>query len=462
MKILLIEPPFHRFMGFYRYFFPFSLSSISSFLGPANHEVLIYDADHGERPVSMTSSNLLDVFPKYLEGIRNTSHPLWREVEEVVRSFSPDLVGITYMSTKMGAVKNIVEISKRVFPEVPVVLGGAHPSVLHESSIRQTQADFVVLGEGEETFRELVTEVEDGGRNFDKIKGLAFIVEDGKLVVTPPRPLIKELDSLPFPDRESLYRLETYRPDDLSMIMTSRGCPYNCTFCSSIWERKVRNRSVSNIIEEIGYLVRRFSVQNISFKDDTFTINRKRILEFCHLLQERALKISWDCLTRIELLDEELVREMRDAGMVYLKIGIETGSPRLLRETNKKLTIEQIKRGSALLNKLGQKWSAFFMVGYPNETEEEVFMTWKLIEEIQPTYVSMSILVPYPGSQYYYDLEKAGAIGEESDWNLYDPFSLETHFTQNIGRERFKELAIETMKFVDDYNFRGEPLAKNL
>jgi len=461
MKILLIEPPFHRLMGFYRYFYPFGLSSLAAFLKEKGHQILIYDADHGEKPAFMTSSELLSVFPKYLEGIKNLNHPIWKEIETIIKNHKPDLVGITFMSTKKGSVENIINISKNIFPQTPVVLGGAHPSILYKSSFEQTQADFVIIGEGEQTFSELIDYLQDGKNNFEEIKGLVFKTPEGEIQKTAPRPLIKDLDVLPFPDRESLYRLESYRPDDLSMIMTSRGCPYNCTFCSSLWEQRVRNRTIPNILEEIKYLIHKFGTKNIYFKDDTFTINRKRIFAFCDALEQENIKINWECLTRIELLDEELILRMRKAGMNYLKIGMETGSPRLLKVSNKKLTLDQIKKGAKLLNRLNQKWSAFFMIGFPDETKEEIFMTWKLIEEIKPTYVSMSILVPYPGCQDYYDLERIGAIHENSDWNLYDPFSLETHFTQNIKKKEFQELTVKTMKLVDDHNFSSEKTSKN-
>jgi len=442
-------------MGFYRYFYPFGLSSLASFLKEKGHQILIYDADHGEKPVSLTSSDMLSVFPNYLKGIQNLNHPIWKEVETAIKNYNPDLIGITFMSTKKGSVENIINISKKLYPQTLVVLGGAHPSILYKSSLEQTKADFVVIGEGEETFSELIDQVQNGRKKFEEIKGLAFKSKTGEIIRTSPRPLIEDLDTLPFPDRETLYKKETYRSDDLSMIMTSRGCPYNCTFCSSLWERRVRNRSIPNIIREIKYLISTYKTQNIYFKDDTFTINKKRISAFCDALEQENIKINWECLTRIELLDEELVLKMQKTGMNYLKIGIETGSPRLLKATNKNVTLEQIKRGAKLLNRLNQKWSAFFMIGFPDETEEEIFLTWKLIKEINPTYISMSILVPYPGCKDYYDLEKIGAIQENSNWNLYDPFSLSTHFTKNIEKEEFQELVIKTMKFVDDYNFNS-------
>ena len=150
MKILLIEPPFHRFMGFYRYFFPFSLASLAGYIKKQGHDVMVYDADHGEKPVSMTSSDLLDVFSKYLTGIKNPDHPIWKEIENVIRDYEPDLIGITFMSTKMGAVQQITNTAKKLFPSVPVVIGGAHPSVLYHSSIKKINADYVVMGEGEE------------------------------------------------------------------------------------------------------------------------------------------------------------------------------------------------------------------------------------------------------------------------------------------------------------------------
>lgn len=455
MKILLIEPPFARFMGFYRYFFPFSLASLSAYLKPEGYEILIYDADHAEKPINMSSTDLLQVYHKYLEGIKDLQHPIWAEVESIIKDFKPDLIGITYMSTKMGSVNNITQIAKQLYPNVPIVIGGAHPSILYASTLKQTQADFVVLGEGEASFAELIQYIQEGNINYENIRGIAFRGEDGQIVKTPPRPLINDLDSLPFPDRDSLYRLDKYRPDDLGMIMTSRGCPFNCTFCSSLWERRTRFRSISNIVEEIEYLIEKYNVQNIYFKDDTFTANRKRILSFCDTLMQKKIKINWECLTRIELIDEELILRMREAGMFNLKIGIETGSERLLSATNKNLSLQEIRRGAAILNRLGEKWSAFFMLGYPDETEAEMQQSWDLIEEIKPTYVSMSILVPYPGCDIYYDLEKAGVLNENTDWNLYDPFSLYANSSLVFDKEKFQEMARATMKFVDEYNLHS-------
>jgi radical SAM superfamily enzyme YgiQ (UPF0313 family) len=398
---------------------------------------------------------MLNVFHHYLEGIKNPQHSIWQEAEKVIRDFQPDLIGITYMSTKKGSVEFLCSLAKRLFPEVPVVVGGSHPSFLPEASLKQTEADFVVVGEGENTFVELIRTLEEGRQDFDRIAGLAYRDSVGQIRINPARTLIPEMDSLPFPDRESLYHAETYRPEDMSMIMTSRGCPFNCTFCSSLWERRVRMRSIENIIQEIEYLVERFGTRKIYFKDDTFTVNRKWVYAFCDALQQRDLNIQWECLTRIELVDQDLILRMRRAGMFNLKIGIETGSERLLKATQKNISLEQIQRGAAVLNRMKQPWSAFFMLGYPDETDDEVHMSLKFIEQIRPTYVSMSILAPYPGCATYYELERAGALDENTDWNLYDPFSLYANASQIFELESFQDLARETMAFVDRYNQRS-------
>ncbi len=460
MNILLIEPPFARFMGFYRFFFPFSLASLAAFLKPLGHQVLIYDADHADFPRDMNSTDMLNVFHLYLEGIKNPQHVIWQEAEKVIRDFKPDLIGITYMSTKKGSVELLCSLAKQLFPEVPVVVGGSHPSFLPEATLKQTKADFVVVGEGENTFAELIRTVEEGRKDFDGIAGLAFRDAAGYIRINPARALIPDTDSLPFPDRESLYRAESYRPEDMSMIMTSRGCPYNCTFCSSLWERRVRMRSIENILQEIEYLIKRFGTRKIFFKDDTFTVNRKWVYAFCDALLQKNLDIQWECLTRIELVDEDLILGMRRAGMFNLKIGIETGSERLLKATHKNISLEQIHRGAAILNQLQQPWSAFFMLGFPDETEEEVRMSLRLIEQIRPTYVSMSILAPYPGCATYYELEQAGILDENTDWNIYDPFSLYANASRTFELERFQDLARETMEFVDRFNqcSREDPL----
>ena len=456
MKILLIEPPFARFMGFYRYFFPFSLCSLSAYIKKNGHDILIYDADHADEPANMNSTDMLNVYHYYLEGIQNPEHSIWQEARKIMQDFQPDVIGITFMSTKLGAVQNLANIAKELFPKVPVVLGGAHPSVLYEASLEQIPADFVVIGEGEETFAELLQFLQVGKTDYSLIHGLAFRSPDGKVITTSPRPLIADLNDLPFPDRESLHRVDSYRPDDMSMIMTSRGCPYNCTFCSSLWERRTRYRSIPNIVAEIEYIQDRFQTSNIYFKDDTFTLNRKRVFSFCDTLEEKGLKINWECLTRIELVDEELIQRMQAAGMFNLKIGIETGSQRLLKVSNKNLTLADIKRGAEVLNRLGQKWSAFFMLGFPDETEEEVEMTWDLIREIEPTYVSMSVLAPYPGCEIYYDLLEKGKINADTDWNLYDPFSLYANSSLVFNQDRFIALTRKTMAFVDEYNLRSQ------
>ncbi len=456
MKILLIEPPFSRFMGFYRYFFPFSLCSLSAYIKKSGHDILIYDADHADKPVNMNSTDMLNVYHHYLEGIQDSEHSLWKETRKVMQDFQPDVIGITFMSTKLGAVQNLVNIAKELFPQVPVVLGGAHPSVLYEASLQQIPADFVVMGEGEETFAELLQFLQAGKTDYSLIRGLAFRGSNGKVMTTSPRPLITDLNSLPFPDRESLHRVDSYRPDDMSMIMTSRGCPYNCTFCSSLWERRTRYRSIPNIVAEIEYIQDRFQTNNIYFKDDTFTLNRKRVVAFCDTLEKKGLQINWECLTRIELVDEELIRRMQETGMFNLKIGIETGSQRLLKVSNKNLSLADIKRGAEILNRLGQKWSAFFMLGFPDETEEEIEMTRQLIREIQPTYVSMSVLAPYPGCEIYSDLVEKGVINENTDWNLYDPFSLYANSSLVFAKDRFIEITRKTMALVDEYNLKSK------
>ena len=463
MKILLIEPPFARFMGFYRFFFPFALSSLSAYLQRQGHEVLIYDAEHKEgHPVDMNSTDLLDVFPRYLDGIQDAEHPIWLEAEGVMREFAPDLIGITYLSTKKGAVEFLARMAKRLFPDVPLVLGGSHASFLPESSLEQTGADFVVMGEGEETFLELLHFLAKEDERFSEIRGLAFRDPSGRFVTTPARPLIAHLDSLPFPDRESLHRVDSYRPDDMSMIMTSRGCPFDCTFCSSLWERRARFRSIDNILAEIVYLKERFGIENIYFKDDTFTVNRKWLLAFCEALKQKDLGVKWECLTRIELVDEELILRMREAGMFNLKIGIETGSERLLKATHKNISLAQIREGAAVLKRMGQKWSAFFMLGYPDETEEEMRMSRELIEEIRPTYVSMSVLVPYPGCATYTELERDGILTADADWNLYDPFSLQANASRIFPFAEFQKKVRETMAFVDHYNLHSEALSSKI
>ena len=275
MKILLIDPPFFRFMGYYNRYFPISLSCIAAVLQNQGHEVLIYDADCNVNPTKMDFTRLEDDYPDYLKSVKNDNHPIWQEMRKKINDFKPDIVGITVWTTFAASAFKVASLCKEYDKSLPVIMGGPHISIKHDEVIKIcSDVDSLVRGEGEETILEIVDVLQkytDTQRK-DKlssdlltIKGLSYR-DNNKIVDNPPRPFIENIDSIPYPARELLCNKNTYSSEDMGLLMTSRGCPYNCLYCAtSIWQRKIRYHSIDNIINEIKIVIDNYNTQQFTF-----------------------------------------------------------------------------------------------------------------------------------------------------------------------------------------------------
>lgn len=447
MRILLVDPPCERFMGFYRFYYPLGLGYLAGTLRQVGHEVLILDAEHAPENISLTPGEASGKHYQYLEALENENHPVWREIALVVEDFKPDIVGVSCLTLKVASALQVVKITRQVRELALIVLGGDHVTALPEDGLMPL-VDVVVRGEGETTFLEIV-EAFTQGVSLTDIKGCSF-GREGTIHHNPPRRNISGLDDISFPEISALHNLETYRPVDLGIVVSSRGCPYQCTFCglSSIWGNTVRFRSPANVISEIDTLIENFKVNYISFRDGTFTLVRKRVLELCQLLSER--NIHWECLGRCDLLDEKLLETMIKSGCAQIRLGIESGSPRMLEKMKKKLTLEQIRSSAQLLKKTEIYWSAFFMIGLPGEQIEDVAMTRRLIEEIDPPFVTLARWVPLPGTPMTEEAKRGGLLPEEIDWRLASNRHLEgsLFLKEVLPVEVVKEMA----EFVKSHN----------
>lgn len=404
MNILLIDPPFYRFINYYNRYFPLGLAYLAAVLRNKGHRVLIYDADANvDKAGRMDYSDLESRYPEYIKSVNNMSHPIWNELRDTLDEIKPDLVGINIFTTKAAAAFRTAEIVKTSLDNVSIAAGGPHPSVKAEETLRISPfVDYVIRGEGETSFPQLVDAVEND-RPYNNINGLSFKA-DGKIYHNPDAGFIKNLDEIPFPARDLLINKNSYSAEDMGLIMTGRGCPFECTFCSSagVWKRIVRLRSVGNVIGEIRQIQKKHGSVQFTFKDDTFVINRKRVWEFCKTLKSEKLKIDWECNARVNLIDEQMLREMKSAGCKSIKIGIESGSDRVLTTVMKKgITVAQIKHAAALLRRIGMHWTGYFLMGIPTETEQEMLQTLELMQNIKPDFASLSVFEPYPGTELY-------------------------------------------------------------
>ncbi len=460
MNILLIDPPFYRFFNYYNRYFPLGLSYLSSTLKKAGHQVTIYDADCNRNSKGMDYTRLPEKYRTYLKELKNPKNPIIQEISETLAKYQPDVVGVTVMTPKAASAFTIASLAKKYNKDCFVVFGGPHATLKADEILKNTRdVDFVVNGEGEAVLLELVNTLIAKRDTFNTIRGLSYRQGD-RSVHNATRSFIEDLDCLPFPDRETLMGSDTYTSEDMGLLMGSRGCPYHCSYCATqIWTRKVRYRSLANILEEIKHVHRRYGTRQFTFKDDSFTVNRKRVMEFCNALINTGMKINWDCNTRVDLVDTELLRVMKKAGCNSIKVGIESGSERILKLMDKGITLERIKEAAILFRKVGIHWTAYFMMGIPTETEEDVSKTLDLLYQISPSFASIGVYEPFPGTKLFDVGVEHGLVNKEMSYEDFFTRIPSDYYLNDIHRrvdtmdyEDFITLESEIKKAFHDYN----------
>jgi len=448
MRILLIRPPYTRLKGIGQApYFPLGLGYVAAVLRDNGFEAKIYHAENARRREegSVTDADVGFDFRArshrhYLESIRDDGHFVWREVEETLRNYRPDVVGISVLSVEVASALKISEICKRYDKRCFVVWGGLHPTFLPEECLRQPAVDAVIRGEGEFPMLDLCRALEHGGR-VHEIRNLSCRV-DGTVIHNPLREPVADISSLPFPARESVLYPESFDFKSFGSMIISRGCPFRCSFCSSrnFWDKKLRSRSPENFIAEIRSLQENYGTKYFMFWDDSFTINRTIVLKYCQAIIEAGLKINWKTATRADLIDEELLRTMRRAGCVKLEIGVESGSERIRKLIFKDVTNEQIKRAFTMIKASGISSGAFFMAGFPEETTADLDQTFALMKELDATETTFNIFDPMPGSTEYEKCIALGLVPEHADWSNF-PFWPDAHYVVQIGKEEFARRA---------------------
>jgi len=340
---------------------------------------------------------------------RNISH---KNVLEILKKEKPNIVGITIMSMFY---KNALELIQMIRTNIDtkIVIGGPHVSALPEYSLSNSKADFAIIGEGEETFKELAIKI-DQKTEYSKILGICFWSDD-KVVSTPSRPLIKNLDTISFPAWH-IISPDTYPPAPhggfykrypTAPIITTRGCPFDCTFCSSkcTWKRKLRARSANNVVDEIEFMIKTFGIKEFHFEDDNFTFSKKHAMDVCNEIIKRNLDIVWACPNgvRIDKLDKELLEKMKQSGCYLLAFGIESGSQTILDKANKMLDVNLVSTIINTAKEIGIQTWGFFLIGLPGETKETVETTIKFSLSLPLDRAQFSNFIPLPGTDIYKD-----------------------------------------------------------
>lgn len=376
------------------------------------------------------------------EIVDANAHNLSKEeiIKKVISSGSK-IIGIGTTSAIAEMAFELCEKIKEKDSSKIIVFGGIHISCLTEESLRKcTAIDYAVIGEGEEIFHKLILAIKNK-KSVKKIKGIAFI-EKNKFVKTSAEELIMDLDGLPFPEKESLPD-HLYQPGsefDIGIkgekyweIITSRGCPNKCTYCSSshFW-KNIRMRSVENIFQEIKQLSEK-GVRYLSFLDDTFTISEKRVVELCEKI--KPLKLKWDCYARVNNLSEKMVKSMKNAGCLGMRIGFESGSNEMLQKIKKNTTIEQARKAMKIIRKYDLKTFGFFMIGLPQDNQKTIKKTIEFAIELEPTFASFAIATPFPGTEMFQEYLDKNWMPENVNLHNLDLHSSELTRTDELSSE---------------------------
>lgn len=341
---------------------------------------------------------------------------------------NPDVVGFTCTSFNRRIVRKAIQKTRDVLPNAKVIVGGVHASFLYEHMLRHYGADYVVIGEGENTIRFLCRAIE-GMLDLKEVRGIAYR-QGEEIIVTDPVIPISNLDDLPLPDYS--FVADLIRKSKMGSIITSRGCPARCNYCSTshYWGQKIRTYSVDRVLDEIQYLKNEYGIKKLFFHDDTFNLTEKRVMDICQGMIDRKFNLQWACHGRVYPTSQEMIDKMVEAGCSHVCWGIESGSTSMLKSMNKKISFDQVKKTYKLCSKHNNlSTGAFTMVGFPGESEETIKETCEALSQISLTDdPSTSVLYVLPGTKVYEDLKIDNDFWLKDEGMLYNTteHSLET------------------------------------
>jgi anaerobic magnesium-protoporphyrin IX monomethyl ester cyclase len=357
-------------------------------------------------------------------------------LRQVVDEHRPEVIGITATTIQIESAWRIAGELKQL-SDATIVLGGSHPTVLAQESVERPEVDVVVRSEGELTWVDLCDHL-DAGESLEDVPGITY-ARDGEVINNPDRPPIGEVDALPFPAFH-LFRMERYSNLQPTLdnvegpsypILSSRGCPYRCNYCSQILPRIWRARSPESVVSEWRWLVKDLGAAEIGVLDDSFNIDRRRALEICKLIIDEGLNhVPWIMINgiRANLADEELLGRMREAGCIRTAFGVESGNQRILDTViHKQLTLDQVRAAFKAAKAVGMETIGFFIIGLPGETEETMEDTIRFACELDPVVANFSMATPFPGTQMYEQVLESGRLLVH-DWHEFAFFENKAQF----------------------------------
>lgn len=400
MDILLIQPPHtqDRNMHYFGKEIPLGLAYLAAYLERQGISVEIFDMNIHDNPIE-----------RYMK---------------ILQYLKPSFVGISAFTVDIIRANEIAGLTKNFNKDIITIIGGVHATALPKKTLEEfVHFDYLVHGRGEITLTELINNLAFN-RDISVMEGIAYR-KNGCININLPRKKIISLDELPFPAREK-FDIKRYKPHKQkyrrlpnSGIITSVGCPHHCSYCAvKIIHSSLFFRSCPKIIEEIKYCIDRFGIRDFRFYDDCFTIDRNRVMELSRLIIDEGLDISWNCLSRVDCVDFEMLRLMKKAGCYQVSYGIDGGTEMSLRIINKRTTLDAARHAIRITKRAGLESSASFLIGIPGQTIEDMGLTIKFAEELSPDIANFYILKAYPGTRIY-DEAKADGTLRDKRWDEY-------------------------------------------
>ena len=375
---------------------PMGLALIAAILGKEGYPVTVLDA------------NVLGLLP----------------AEVAAQATDADVAGLTAMTPTIGTAVSTARYLKQANPNLFIILGGAHATLLPEETLASApEIDVIVRGEAEETIIRLLQALENK-RALDDIPGISYR-KAGEVINNAPLSSNVDLNALPF---LAYHRLpwQKYKPHPphgraypFAAIITSRGCPYQCSYCSKpVFGSNFRAQSPQRVVDEIAYYTQRFGIKELAFYDDVFTLDKKRAYAIADEIMRAGIKIDWTCETRVNLVDKELLHHMKQAGCYAIAYGIESASPEILEIINKGATVEQAEEAVRITQEAGLQIIGYFMLGSPGETPETIEQTIKLAKKLKLDFAQFSVTTPFPGTKLY-ELYLNEKRGETVPWESF-------------------------------------------
>lgn len=375
-----------------------------------------------------------------------------------------DVVGISSLTPNARRARELGILCKEEYGK-PVIFGGPHPTTNPEFFLEAGAGDVCVQGEGDLTLPELLAVIHEPDK-WDDVEGITFM-RDGEQVATPRRALVREIDDVPWPAYH-LWDIPRYMRLMVNpgvTAITSRGCPYACTFCDAeMTPRQYRAQSPEKTVDMLEFLIKTYNPPQVILFDDLFTIQRKRVIEVCKEIVKRDLFFEWICESRVDTMDFEMLRWLRKAGCVKIYYGLESGSPRMLTTMKKGVTPEKVRAGAKLNRQIGMYFKFFILYGFPEDTQEDHLLTEELIQQTRPNAVCVSILQPIPGTEVYEQL-KPYLLRDIAEMDFHYWHSTEsfkhpnfTHEELHVERERMLKVHAKTRDLAGQLHRKAERL----